>query len=237
MTLLPACISASTRNCSTNHTSSDTSISNMGTVAWLVARDLYSHLLPSNCVLIFFLKKNQTSCYNNFNNFRPTYKTMPGRHFVTWQKKYKQTTFWFTNIKAWWERKCCKDCSRLHTGQLMLELLWLWDYVCYPVTRLDKIWGLQEFHSSRFSTQLAYEDFKVVSPTHSHVYPQEDIPGTHFFRGMVDPRATLRPERINHWIFPVTPPGFELATFCLETQCLTQIRQSVPHLIGVNEAL
>ena len=74
---------------------------------------------------------------------------------------------------------CCEECSGLHTEHLMVEFLWMWDYVCSPGTGLDRIWGLQEFEYPRFSTQLAHEDDKVVSPTHSRRYPQGDIPGTH----------------------------------------------------------
>jgi len=35
----------------------------------------------------------------------------------------------------------------------MPEILWVWDYICYSITALDRSWGLQEF-----SKQLADED-------------------------------------------------------------------------------
>ena len=91
----------------------------------------------------------------------------------------KQTTSWFTNMEEYREGMCCEDCSRLRTDRLMLEFLWLWDYFCYPISRLDKTWGLQETESPRFSTQLAHEDGKVVSLTHSCLYPHRDTPDTH----------------------------------------------------------
>jgi hypothetical protein len=55
-------------------------------------------------------------------------------------------------------------------------------------------------------------------------------------RSCVDPGGALRLKRISQWIFPVTQPVFQLATFWLEMQCLNQLRHSVPHLNCALEA-
>jgi len=70
------------------------------------------------------------------------------------------------------------------------------DYVCYPISTLHRIWGLQEFESPRFSTQLAHEVGKDVSPTHSRLYPQMTSLALICVRCCVDARATVRPQRI-----------------------------------------
>ena len=51
-----------------------------------------------------------------------------------------------------------------HSEQLMVEFLWMWDYICYSITDLDRAWRLQEAEAPRISRHLADEVGKVVSP-------------------------------------------------------------------------
>jgi hypothetical protein len=50
----------------------------------------------------------------------------------------------------------------------------------YPITGLEWHLGHQELEVPRNSRQSAYEDGKIVSPTHRPPLPPWDIPGTHF---------------------------------------------------------
>ena len=84
---------------------------------------------------------------------------------------------------------------------------------------------------SQISRQSAHEGSKVVSPTNRPPLPSGNIPGTHFCRDWVDPRATVRPEGLCKWKIPVTPSGIEPAIFRLVALCLNQLSYSVPHLI------
>jgi hypothetical protein len=49
--------------------------------------------------------------------------------------------------------------------------------------------------------------------------------------GLVEPRATVRPEGLCKWKIPMTPSGIEAATFRLVAQCLNQLRHFVPQWI------
>jgi hypothetical protein len=51
------------------------------------------------------------------------------------------------------------------------------------------------------------------------LYPLENIPGTHFVRSWVDPRAIMGPEGLCQLKIPMTPSGIEPATFWLVAQC------------------
>jgi hypothetical protein len=78
------------------------------------------------------------------------------------------------------------------------------------------VWGLQ------ISRQSAHESGKVVNTKHRPPLPSEIIPGTHFVRGWVDPRAIVRPEALYQWKIPVTPSGIDRKNFRLIAQCLNQ---------------
>ena len=77
---------------------------------------------------------------------------------------------------------------------------------------------------SQILWQSAHEGGKVVSPTHRPPLPPGNIPGTHFVRGWVNPRAIVRPEGLCEWKIPMTPSGIEPATFRLVARCLNQLR-------------
>jgi hypothetical protein len=74
-----------------------------------------------------------------------------------------------------------------YTDQLAVELLWVWGYVCYPITVLHLPLVLQ---SSGISTQSAH----AYSPKHSRLYPQVTSLTLICVRGRVHHRATVRPE-------------------------------------------
>jgi hypothetical protein len=54
------------------------------------------------------------------------------------------------------------------------------------------------------------------------LYPQKGFLVLITVRGWVDPRATMRPERLSHWKIPVTPLGIEPATFRFVAQWSSQ---------------
>jgi hypothetical protein len=63
------------------------------------------------------------------------------------------------------------------------------------------------------------------------LYPQKTFQVLISVRVGVDLRAILRPERLCQWRIPITPSGFEPATFRLVEQCLNKLCYRVPHVI------
>ena len=87
---------------------------------------------------------------------------------------------------------------------------------------------------SQISWQSAHVDGKVVSPIHRPPLPPKKYFWYWFLlRDWVDPRAIVRQDGLCRRKIPMTPSGFEPATFRFVAQCLNR----VPHLfcfISVN---
>jgi len=92
--------------------------------------------------------------------------------------------------------------------------------------RASGVWG------SQISRQSVHEDGKVVSPTHRPPLPPKIFLVLIPVRGLVDPRAIVRPEGLCQWKIPVTSSGIEPATCRLVAQCLNQLRNRVPQIKG-----
>jgi hypothetical protein len=73
--------------------------------------------------------------------------------------------------------------------------------------RVPGSWGFQIWRQS------AHEGGKVVSPTHWPPLSPGNISVLFSVRGLVDPRAIVRPEGLCHLKIPVTPSGIEPTTF------------------------
>jgi hypothetical protein len=68
----------------------------------------------------------------------------------------------------------------------------------------------------------------LSAPHTGRLYPQEISLLLISLSGGVDPRAIVRPEEVSQWKVPITPSGFEPATFLLVAQCLNPLRHHVP---------
>ena len=87
---------------------------------------------------------------------------------------------------------------------------------------------------SQISRQSALEGDKVVSPRNRPPLPQEIFLVLIYIRGSVNLKPTVRPEGLCQWKIPMTPSGFEPATFLLVAQCLNRLRhqQRAPIIAG-----
>jgi hypothetical protein len=86
-------------------------------------------------------------------------------------------------------------------------------------------WGFQ------ISRQSPHEGGKVVSLTHCPPLPHRKYSWYSFLlTGLLDPRATVRPEGLYQWRITVIPSGIEPASFRLVARCFNQLRHRVPHI-------
>ena len=94
-----------------------------------------------------------------------------------------------------------------------------------PVTGLEWPRGFQQVKVLRFH--------KKGKGRWRRLYPQKKFLVFISVRGLVEPRATVRPERSCHWKFPMTPLGIEQATCQFVAQCLNHYATTSPHNIQI----
>jgi hypothetical protein len=105
-----------------------------------------------------------------------------------------------------------------------LEKSWSLRSKAIPCTGLDRTRGFQEAEAPRFHDS---QHMKIVSPMHSHLYPQELFLVIIPVRGWIDPGTTVRSEGLCQCKIPVTPLVIEPKTFRLPDQCLSRLHHRV----------
>ena len=104
------------------------------------------------------------------------------------------------------DRKCYENCSTLFINRILLKCV-------HSKERNPRFHDDRHMRVGRLSTLR-----------NGRLYSLENIPGTHFFRSLVDPRSIVRSECLCQWNIPMTPSGIEPALFRLVAQCLKQLR-------------
>jgi hypothetical protein len=76
-----------------------------------------------------------------------------------------------------------------------------------PVTGREGPYGCEMSRVPHFLDNWLTDGGEVVSPMHQPPFTPRKIPGTHFFRGWIDPRSIVWPEGLGKLKNPVTSSG------------------------------
>ena len=111
-------------------------------------------------------------------------------------------------------------------------ILWLVKGKAISVTGLERSRVYQEVEVPRFHDSRHMKVVRLSALRTGRFHPRGNIPGTHFYRGWVVPRATVRPEILREWKIPMIPSGKEPATFRLVAKCLSKLGHRLPRIIS-----